>query len=485
MKNKNYFGAIIVGIIASIWVSKKSQNEYLIPMIIIGIEIIFLIFVIIWRIITNIHTKKYGEEEDVKIENIIITDNNINKYVDILSNNKLNSNSVNDLFEKFTVKVTMKTKTLQLVNGINEVLKNLGYNLSISESDMSKYDYDFIKIRRANNYNTVRHDINTIIKILNNNNLEVINVVKSRNYSTNLSIISFENLERLNKIGELLIWIIYIIAIIFIPLEKNMNIFVIGVIILRLLCTTEKLFKMPIYFSHQIQKDIYILRTVCFISFSIMGLYIQKNLTDSIITKISATIFVLSVIFIPILEMFYVFQRKAEKNYSNKMKQKENEYKEKYDIIKFTGKSFNLSYISQENEIRKLAYIITNSALENCSNMYDLITQLKENNYLSELNINMYRGNANILCYNVNKLLDNVGIKLKITPDMIYIKDSEKIANRRLESIDTIVNDLNIINDYLNEYSYELVYINYNELGLLALLNSNQIARIEELCNSN
>lgn len=288
-----------------------------------------------------------------------------------------------------------------------------------------------------------------------------------------------------NNIKELLIWILYIIAIIFIPLEKNMNIFVIGVIILRLLCTTEKLFKMPIYFSHQIQKDIYILRTVCFISFSIMGLYIQKNLTDSIITKISATIFVLSVIFIPILEMFYVFQRKAEKNYSNKMKQKENEYKEKYDIIKFTGKSFNLSYISQENEIRKLAYIITNSALENCSNMYDLITQLKENNYLSELNINMYRGNANILCYNVNKLLDNVGIKLKIIPDMIYAKDTEKIANRRLESIDTIVNDLNIINDYLNDYNYELVYMNYNELGLLALLNNSQIAGIEELCNSN
>lgn len=125
MKNKNYFGAIIVGIIAAIWARKKSENEYLIPVIIVGIGIIFLIFVIIWRIITNIHTKKYGEEEDVKIENIIITDNNINKYVDILSNNKLNSNSVNDLFEKFTVKVTMKTKTLQLVNGINEVLKNL------------------------------------------------------------------------------------------------------------------------------------------------------------------------------------------------------------------------------------------------------------------------------------------------------------------------------------------------------------------------
>ena len=183
--------------------------------------------------------------------------------------------------------------------------------------------------------------------------------------------------------------------------------------------------------------------------------------------------------------MFYVFQRKAEKNYSNKMKQKENEYKEKYDIIKFTGKSFNLSYISQENEIRKFAYIITNSALENCSDMYKLIMQLKENKYLTELNINMYRGNANILCYNVNKLLDSVGIKLKITPDMIYAKDTEKIANRRLESIDTIVNDLNIINDYLNDYNYELVYMNYNELGLLALLNNSQIAGIEELCNSN
>ena len=202
MKNKNYYGAIIVGIIAAIWARKKSENEYLIPMIIVGIGIIFLFFVIIWRIITNIHIKKYGEEEDVKIEDVILTDNNINKYVDILSNNKLNSDNINELFEKFTVKVTMKTKTFQLVNGINELLSKLGYDLSISESDMLKYDYDFIKIRRANNYNTVRHDINTIIKILNDSNLDVINVVKSRNYSTNLSIISFKDLERLNNIGE-------------------------------------------------------------------------------------------------------------------------------------------------------------------------------------------------------------------------------------------------------------------------------------------
>ena len=106
------------------------------------------------------------------------------------------------------------------------------------------------------------------------------------------------------------------------------------------------------------------------------------------------------------------------------MKQK-NEYKEKYDIIEYTGKSFDLSFIHEENEIRKFTYIITNSTLENFSNMYELITQLKENNYLSELNINMYRGNANILCYNVNKLLDDVGIELKIIPDMIYGKDTE------------------------------------------------------------
>lgn len=281
-----------------------------------------------------------------------------------------------------------------------------------------------------------------------------------------------------NNIKELLIWILFIIAIIFIPLEKNMNIFVICVIILRLLCTTEKLFKMSIYFSDKMQKDIYLLRTICFISFSIMVVYLQKNLIDSIVAKISGTIFVLSIIFIPILEIFYILQRKIEKNYFNKMKQKENEFKEKYDIVKFVGKSFDLSCISNENEIRKFAYIITNSALENCSNMYDLITQLKENNYLIELNINMYRGNANILCYNVNKLLDNVGIKLKITPDMIYIKDSKKIANRRLESIETMSNDLNIINDYLNEYNYELVYIIYNEFGALALLDSNQTAKL-------
>ena len=281
-----------------------------------------------------------------------------------------------------------------------------------------------------------------------------------------------------NNIKELLIWIKYIIAIIFIPLEKNMNIFVICVIILRLLCTTEKLFKMSIYFSDKMQKDIYLLRTICFISFSIMVLYLQKNLIDSIVVKISGAIFVLSIIFIPILEIFYILQRKIEKNYLNKMKQKENEFKEKYDIVKFVGKSFDLSCISKENEIRKFAYIITNSALENCSNMYDLITQLKEKHYLIELNINMYRGNANILCYNVNKLLDNVGIKLKITPDMIYIKDSKKIANRRLASIETMSNDLNTINDYLNEYNYELVYIFYNEFGSLALLDSNQTAKL-------
>lgn len=282
-----------------------------------------------------------------------------------------------------------------------------------------------------------------------------------------------------NNIKELLIWILFIIAIIFIPLEKNLNIFVICVIILRLLCTTEKLFKMSIYFSDKMQKDIYLLRTICFISFSIMVVYLQKNLIDSIVAKISGTIFVLSIIFIPILEIFYILQRKIEKNYFNKMKQKENEFKEKYDIVKFVGKSFDLSCISNENEIRKFAYIITNSALENCSNMYDLITQLKENHYLIELNINMYRGNANILCYNVNKLLDNAGIKFKITPDMIYIKDSKKIANRRLESIETMSNDLNIINDYLNEYNYELVYIIYNEFGALALLDSNQTAKLK------
>ena len=70
------------------------------------------------------------------------------------------------------------------------------------------------------------------------------------------------------------------------------------------------------------------------------------------------------------------------------------------------------------------------------------------------------------------------------TKTMLNIRP-EKIANRRLESVDTIVNDLNIINDYLNDYNYELVYMNYNELGLLALLNNSQIAGIEELCNSN
>lgn len=57
-----------------------------------------------------------------------------------------------------------------------------------------------------------------------------------------------------NNIKELLIWILYIIAIIFIPLEANINIFVIGVIILRLLCTTEKYSKCQFTFHTKYKK---------------------------------------------------------------------------------------------------------------------------------------------------------------------------------------------------------------------------------------
>lgn len=202
MDKKKYIWIIVVIIIAIIYGRMDSKNKIILPLVLLGICIVALICVFIWRIRENICLKKYGPEETVEIKSIILKEKNINQYAQILSNGKTDSCDEEALIENYTVRISMKTKTQELLKNVNELLDKIGYDLSISEDEIYKRDYEFIKIRRANNYSTLRHDTNVIINILNNANLEAINIERENKGDVRMGIVSFEKLEKFNEIGE-------------------------------------------------------------------------------------------------------------------------------------------------------------------------------------------------------------------------------------------------------------------------------------------
>ncbi len=110
-----------------------------------------------------------------------------------------------------------------------------------------------------------------------------------------------------------------------------------------------------------------------------------------------------------------------------------------------------------------------------------MLKRLKKENYIIEETINMNRGNASILCYSINKLFDNFEINFRLTPEMIYKLDNEKIVNRRKESISTITNDINVINNYLEEFNYKIVVFENDSIHYFVLLNEQQIGKLDEL----
>lgn len=202
MDKKKYIWIIVVIIIAIIYGRMDSKNKIILPLVLLGICIVALICVFIWIIRENICLKKYGPEETVEIKSIILKEKNINQYAQILSNGKTDSCDEETLIENYTVRISMKTKTQELLKNVNELLDKIGYDLSISEDEIYKRDYEFIKIRRANNYSTLRHDTNVIINILNNANLEAINIERENKGDVRMGIVSFEKLEKFNEIGE-------------------------------------------------------------------------------------------------------------------------------------------------------------------------------------------------------------------------------------------------------------------------------------------
>lgn len=202
MDKKKDIWIILAVITAIIYTRINSQNKIVIPLILLGLCIIVLVFVIIWRIKQNINLKKYGPEEIVKIQRIAVNEKNIDKYAKILSNGKTDNCDEEILIKEFTTRISIETKIQELLSNVNELLGKIGYDLYIEEDDVLKADYEFIKIRRANGYSTLRHDINVIINILNSHNLEAINIEKNNNGDINLGIIPFDKLEELNELGE-------------------------------------------------------------------------------------------------------------------------------------------------------------------------------------------------------------------------------------------------------------------------------------------
>ncbi len=219
--------AIVIGNIAIMYGGINKDNKIALPLVLFGLSIIIIPFIYVF-IKQKIILKMYGEEEIIKIQNVIIRKRNIDKYIKILSNGKADNNCDEEtLIKNFTIKISEKTQTEELLKNVNSLLEKIGYNLHISEEDILKKDYEFIKIRRTKGYSTLRHDTNVIINILNNHNLEAINIVNNNegnrnvtihilnNYNLatintvnsnegniNMAIVSFDKLEELNELGD-------------------------------------------------------------------------------------------------------------------------------------------------------------------------------------------------------------------------------------------------------------------------------------------
>ena len=125
-----------------------------------------------------------------------------------------------------------------------------------------------------------------------------------------------------NNIREILIWIVYLIGVIFIPLEgTSIYIYVIGLIAIRTLSNTHKLFAKVNSYSEKLKKNQYYLRMICFISFAILGIRVKEDKTDDLLSEIAATVFVLTGISIIICELLYFIQKKIENKESKKEEQ--------------------------------------------------------------------------------------------------------------------------------------------------------------------
>lgn len=112
--------------------------------------------------------------------------------------------------------------------------------------------------------------------------------------------------------------------------------------------------------------------------------------------------------------------------------------------------------------------IITDNTFGILNNYYKenaiiLLDKLSKSNYLFLMPRSLFFGNVDILCGVINSYLEKLDIKLKIQVDDIFSKDTKELIERRRLFLDTLFNDLRIIDELLKKKGYRVVSLGVND----------------------
>lgn len=92
-----------------------------------------------------------------------------------------------------------------------------------------------------------------------------------------------------------------------------------------------------------------------------------------------------------------------------------------------------------------------------------LIDKLSKSNYLFLVPRSLFFGDVNLLCGLFNSYLKKLEIKCRISPEEIIKNDSDKLSNRRRDYMDTLCNDLGVIDEILKKKKYRVISIGVDD----------------------
>lgn len=92
-----------------------------------------------------------------------------------------------------------------------------------------------------------------------------------------------------------------------------------------------------------------------------------------------------------------------------------------------------------------------------------LLDKLSKSNYLFLVPRSLFFGDVNLLCGVFNSYLKKLEIKCRLTPEEIIKKDSDKLSNRRRDYMDTLCNDLGVIDEILKKKKYRVISIGIDD----------------------
>lgn len=92
-----------------------------------------------------------------------------------------------------------------------------------------------------------------------------------------------------------------------------------------------------------------------------------------------------------------------------------------------------------------------------------LLDKLSKSNYLFLVPRSLFFGDANLLCGVFNSYLKKLEIKCRISSEEIIKNDSDKLSNRRRDYMDTLCNDLGVIDEILKKKKYRVISIGIDD----------------------